>query len=147
MNWKSISVVAAILLLAGCGGDSAAVQTSTAGGAKPPAAAPTTPVRGKAPASAATQANGAEGDDVAVERAKLSPEDRALVKAQEWCAVNNEGRLGSMGVPVKLTIKGKPVFLCCGGCKRKAEADPDKTLAKVEELKRQKSSQAPKSAP
>ena len=77
----------------------------------------------------------AKPDDVAVERAKLSPHDRALVEAQEWCVINSDERLGSMGPPLKLDIKGRPVFVCCKGCKRKAEADPDKTLAKVEELK------------
>jgi hypothetical protein len=49
-------------------------------------------------------------------------------------------RLGEMGEPIRLTVKGKdgtegPVFVCCKGCKRKALADPDKTLAKVAELK------------
>lgn len=74
-------------------------------------------------------------DEVAAERAKLDPTDRALVEAQEWCVVQTDERLGSMGPPMKLDIKGQPVFICCKGCKRKAEADPEKTLAKVEELK------------
>jgi outer membrane murein-binding lipoprotein Lpp len=74
-------------------------------------------------------------DDVAAERAKLDPADRALVESQEWCVVSTDERLGSMGPPLKLDIKGQSVFVCCKGCKKKAEADPDKTLAKVEELK------------
>jgi hypothetical protein len=77
----------------------------------------------------------ANGDDVATERAKLSAEDRGLVEAQEWCAISTDERLGSMGPPIKLTIKGEPVFICCKGCQKKAEGNPDKTLAKVEELK------------
>ena len=72
---------------------------------------------------------------IAAERAKLSPEDRALVEAQEWCVVQNDERLGSMGPPIKLDIKGQPVFVCCKSCKTKAEKDPEATLAKVEELK------------
>jgi hypothetical protein len=72
---------------------------------------------------------------VAAERAKLDPADRALVESQEWCVVSTDERLGSMGPPLKLDIKGQSVFVCCKGCKKKAEADPDKTLAKVEELK------------
>jgi hypothetical protein len=76
-----------------------------------------------------------ENREIADERARLSPEDRVLVEAQEWCVVSAKQRLGSMGAPIKLTIQGRPVFICCGGCKRKAEADPDKTIAKVEELK------------
>ncbi len=82
-----------------------------------------------------TSNDSANPDDVAVERAKLSPADRALVEAQEWCVVSTDERLGSMGPPLKLDIKGQPVFVCCKGCKRKAESDPDKTLAKVAELK------------
>jgi hypothetical protein len=74
-------------------------------------------------------------DEVAEERAKLTPTYRALVEAQEWCVVSNDERLGAMGPPLKLDIKGQPVFVCCKGCKKKAEADPDGTLAKAENLK------------
>lgn len=74
-------------------------------------------------------------DEIAAERAKLAPADRVLVEAQEWCVVSTDERLGEMGPPLKLDIKGQPVFVCCKGCKKKAEADPDKTLAKVAELK------------
>jgi len=74
-------------------------------------------------------------DDVAAERAKLTPADRALVEAQEWCVISTEERLGSMGPPIKLDVKGRPVFVCCKGCKKKAEANPDRTLATLDELK------------
>jgi hypothetical protein len=72
--------------------------------------------------------------------AKLSKEDRVLAEAQGYCAVNDDEKLGSMGVPQKILLKDKegkekPVFLCCGGCKKTAQADPVATLAKVEELK------------
>lgn len=77
----------------------------------------------------------AKADEVAAERAKLPSDDRALVEAQEWCVISTEERLGAMGPPLKLDIKGQPVFVCCKGCRKKAEADPDRTLAKVEELK------------
>jgi hypothetical protein len=73
--------------------------------------------------------------DIRAARAALSEEDRALVEAQEYCAVHSDNRLGSMDTPVKVMLNGKPVFLCCGGCEKAAKADPDKTLAKVEELK------------
>ena len=78
----------------------------------------------------AARAGGA-GDDVAAERAKLSPDERAAVDAQEWCAVSTDERLGSMGPPVKLELKGQPVYVCCKGCKQAALKDPDKTLAAV----------------
>jgi hypothetical protein len=66
--------------------------------------------------------------------ANLGPEDQKLALAQKYCVIS-EGRLGSMGAPIKITVKDQPVFLCCGGCKKRALADPDKTLARVEELK------------
>lgn len=87
----------------------------------------------KTPSSAAVSST--LPPEVVAERAKLSAEDRALVETQEWCVISSDERLGSMGTPIKLTIKGQPVFICCGGCKKKAESDPDKTLAKLEELK------------
>ncbi|MGN6544980.1 MAG: hypothetical protein ACTHK7_08015 [Aureliella sp.] len=68
--------------------------------------------------------------------AKLSPEDRALVESQKYCAIAEGSFLGSMGAPIKLVLDGKPVFLCCQGCVGKAEADPAATLAKVAELRK-----------
>ncbi len=67
--------------------------------------------------------------------AKLSPQDQPLAKAQQFCAVMNQSRLGSMGTPIKFEIKGEPVFVCCSGCKAKALKNPDETLAKVAALK------------
>ncbi len=64
----------------------------------------------------------------------LSAEDQALSDAQGYCVISGEP-LGSMGPPVKLDVKGQPVFICCKGCKAKAEEDPAKTLARAEELK------------
>jgi membrane fusion protein, copper/silver efflux system len=63
--------------------------------------------------------------------AKLPPEDRKLAEAQKFCAVLDENRLGSMGVPIKLSVDGQSVFVCCTGCKSDALADPTKTLEKL----------------
>ena len=94
------------------------------------------PQAGANTTSEVSQPRGATGsNDVAAQRSKLSPEERSLVEAQEWCVVSTDERLGSMGPPIKLDIKGQPVFVCCRGCKKKAEANPEKTLATVEELK------------
>ena len=68
--------------------------------------------------------------------AKLSVEDRKLAEEQRYCAVQSKNRLGSMGPPEKVLVKGQPVFICCEGCRDKALADPDKTLAKAQELKK-----------
>lgn len=66
--------------------------------------------------------------------AELSAEDRQLAEAQGYCAVTSEP-LGSMGPPLKLIVHEQPVFVCCKGCEKKAKSNPDKTLAKVAELK------------
>ena len=66
---------------------------------------------------------------------RLPPEDRALAEEQQFCAVEPENRLGLMGTPVKVLVNDQPVFLCCKSCKTDALAKPDKTLAKVQQLK------------
>jgi hypothetical protein len=76
-----------------------------------------------------------EEADIRAALDQLAPEDRKLAEAQKFCAIEEENRLGSMGKPIKLVLKDQPVFLCCKGCKMKAERDPDKTLAKVKELR------------
>jgi len=59
---------------------------------------------------------------------KLPPEDRKLAIEQQICPVRNL-RLGSMGVPPRMTAGGKTVFLCCPGCEGQFTAAPDKYLA------------------
>jgi hypothetical protein len=66
---------------------------------------------------------------------KLEPADRKMAQEQKYCAVETENRLGSMGKPVKVMVKDQPVFLCCEGCAKTAQKDPEQTLAKVKELK------------
>jgi Cu(I)/Ag(I) efflux system membrane fusion protein len=73
-----------------------------------------------------------------VNLAKLSTPDRRLAEAQKVCPVRGT-RLGSMGRPVEVVLDGEPVFLCCTGCEEEAKADPVKTLAAVEGLKKRKS--------
>jgi hypothetical protein len=78
------------------------------------------------------------GDELAVRRGRLSAEDRQLVNEQEWCVVSTDERLGAMGPPVRIEVNGVPVFLCCEGCRKKALADPERTLAQLEENKARK---------
>ena len=44
--------------------------------------------------------------------------------------------LGTMGVPPKLMVKGRPVFVCCRGCTDAAMNNADEMLEKVEHLKK-----------
>src|SRR5262249_9153844 len=67
--------------------------------------------------------------------AKLSSADREVAIAQRFCVVLGDSRLGSMGMPEKLVIDGKTVFVCCEGCNEEALADPQKTLNKLASLR------------
>jgi len=76
------------------------------------------------------------GEDAKIEKnlAKLSSGDRQLAEEQRWCPVQPENRLGVMGKPIKVTLKGsdgheETVFVCCKGCVKEAKAEPDKVIA------------------
>ncbi len=118
-GWLLAAFAAGSLVLAGC-------SNNTPAGPAPADAAKATTKTPPADAQAA---------EIKAERDKLSADDRALVDAQEWCAVSTDSRLGSMGPPLKVTVNDQPVFICCKGCQKKALADPDRTLAAVAELK------------
>jgi len=75
--------------------------------------------------------------DIEAALAKLSPADRRLAEAQGMCVVSNESPLGSMGMPLKVMVDGKPVFICCEGCREEALKDPQATTAKAAKLKEQ----------
>jgi hypothetical protein len=62
--------------------------------------------------------------------AELPADDRALAEEQKICPVSDEA-LGSMGAPIKIDVQGKPVFICCEGCKEELLAKPDEYLAKL----------------
>lgn len=74
----------------------------------------------------------AADDAVTAGLAELAPEDRAAAEAQGICPVSNE-KLGSMGKPYVVEIKGRKVFLCCQGCEDALRSDPDKYLAILDE--------------
>jgi hypothetical protein len=115
-RWLILGVLCYCLSLAGC-----------QGGGNGPGRDQTTD------ASGADQKGGEAKIQAAL--AKLPAEDRKEAETQKYCAVQNGNRLGQMGTPVKLLVKGQPVFVCCDHCKEEALADEDKTLAKVKELK------------
>ncbi len=121
ISWKSWFCCAALGMFAtGC-------QTQTA---------PTTAdVSTESVLAEADAADSQPDSDIALVLGKLSAEDRKTVDAQKYCAVMSSNLLGSMGTPLKLEIKGESVFLCCSGCKSKAQENPDQTLAAVAKMK------------
>jgi hypothetical protein len=60
----------------------------------------------------------------------LALADRPRALLQTLCPVT-DNPLGSMGVPPKITVRGRAVFLCCKACAAAVEADPDTYLAKL----------------
>jgi hypothetical protein len=53
--------------------------------------------------------------------------DREKARQQGVCPVTRKP-LGSMGIPVRLEINGREVFLCCSGCEDKLRLDPSRYL-------------------
>jgi hypothetical protein len=78
-----------------------------------------------------------ENEDAKLQAAlkKLSPDDRRLAEQQRFCPILETSRLGSMGVPIKVVLEGRSVFLCCPGCESAAKDDVQGTLNKVETLR------------
>ncbi|MFQ5734648.1 MAG: hypothetical protein ACE5KM_22165 [Planctomycetaceae bacterium] len=61
---------------------------------------------------------------------KLSADDLKLALQQKTCPVRDKP-LGSMGKPIKVTVKDQDVFVCCDGCVDSVKNEPDKYLAKL----------------
>ena len=63
--------------------------------------------------------------------AQNSPPNLAVqYGGQKTCPVTDE-KLGKMGPPVQVTIKGQTIYVCCRGCVKTVQGDPDQYLAKV----------------
>jgi hypothetical protein len=78
----------------------------------------------KSPSSKVSLMPGMEGIS------QLSNEDQAVAVRQHMCPVTDE-MLGSIGKPIKVTVKEQEVWLCCDSCKKKLLANPDEYLAKL----------------
>ncbi len=65
-------------------------------------------------------------------KVELTEADQALIEKQKLCLVADEP-LGSMGTPIKVTVQGRDVFLCCEGCRDAVLKNPEKYLAKLDE--------------
>ncbi len=52
----------------------------------------------------------------------------------ETCIVSDE-KLGDMGKPVVFTYKEQEIKICCKGCRKNFDKDPDKYLKKLEPKK------------
>lgn len=122
------------LSLSGCGGGEPAPSTSDA-----------TPTPVPSPTGTPMMSGGPTGEDpkITAALADLSPEDQAAARAQKVCPVSGES-IGSMGPPVIVMAGERKVFLCCDGCKKDFEDNPEKYVAK---LSGGESESAPEEAP
>jgi hypothetical protein len=125
------AILFAALVAAGCNDNKSTPAVAQASTAKTTAQATGT----------STQAADTKDDEAKIQAnlAKLSPEDRALAEKQKFCASETDNRLGEMGVPIKVVVKGEPVFVCCKSCVDDVKKDPDKTLKTVKEMREKNS--------
>jgi hypothetical protein len=56
--------------------------------------------------------------------------DRALAEIQKTCPVTGKP-LGSMGVPQRVEVDGRTVFVCCEGCTSALQAEPARYLSRL----------------
>ena len=89
------------------------------------------PVVPAAPEPVPADAAESSPSDVPAAFATLSETDRAAALAQRVCPVSDQ-ELGSMGTPIKVTVSGRDVFICCEGCQEELLANPDQYLAKLD---------------
>jgi hypothetical protein len=60
-----------------------------------------------------------------VSLAALDQGDQPGIARQRVCPVTG-AKLGSMGDPIKVLVRDKPLYLCCAGCVAKVKESPDK---------------------
>lgn len=58
--------------------------------------------------------------------------DAVAIASQKNCPVMDE-ELGGMGVPQKVNVNGKSIYICCAGCAKKLISEPEKYLAMLAE--------------
>lgn len=62
---------------------------------------------------------------------QLEEADRTAALALKTCPVSGKA-LGEMGKPLKVTVEGRDVFLCCPGCEEKLRANPQEYFSKLD---------------
>jgi RND family efflux transporter MFP subunit len=82
------------------------------------------------PSMETPSAENGESQEIAAALTQLSPTDRTLASRQKMCPVADMP-LGSMGTPIKVMVRGNPVFICCEGCRESLLANPAEYLAKL----------------
>ena len=98
------------------------------------------------PSKAEPKMNEEMSEEVIAALSKLSDGDREMAKRQRICPVAME-LLGSMGTPKKVDVDGRPIFICCEGCRSGLLKEPEKYLAKLADAEAQKGDSESESQP
>jgi len=61
---------------------------------------------------------------------ELPESEQAAALEQKICPVSDKP-IGSMGKPIKVSLEGQDVFVCCEGCVDMVKEEPEKYLAKL----------------
>ena len=72
----------------------------------------------------------AGGEEVRPGVFKVAASERAYVAAQKLCPVMDEP-LNGMGGPYRVNVEGRAVYICCPGCAKKLQSDPQGYLQKL----------------
>lgn len=98
--------------------------------AAPPAQLPPAQTTGPAASDQHQHSHGTQ--PTTVPQPAPTTQAQAPYGGQRTCPVMDE-ELGAHGTPIPVTVRGQTIYVCCKGCVRKVQADPDKYLAKVAE--------------
>jgi hypothetical protein len=90
-----------------------------------PSASFTVPFAPVPPPSVAVAPRVARAAPATITFAKATRADQAAINAHKVCKVSGEP-LGSMGTPIKVSRGNSSVFLCCQGCVKSVQANPDR---------------------
>lgn len=72
----------------------------------------------------------ANADGEATDNVLRPASDESVIAAQKVCPVTG-AKLGSMGKPVRASVDGRSVFLCCAGCREKLASQPSYYLGRL----------------
>ena len=71
-----------------------------------------------------------EAAEIRLALASLSPEDQDLALEQRICPVSGTP-LGGMGTPIKISVEGHDIFICCEGCEQEVRDNAALYLTKL----------------
>ena len=96
----------------------------------PPGPAPAAPAVAAQPAAAAAPVPAAPHHHAPGLQPAPAAQAQAPYGGQRTCPVMDE-ELGAHGTPIPVPVRGQTIYVCCRGCVRRVQVDPDRYLAKV----------------